>query len=387
MARVASVYVLLFATEVSWLAMVPLAPRYAEELDLSPVQTGALLAVAGFAMLAVALPVGLLSDRIGAHRLTLVGGLVLVASHVWQGIADGYVELLAARTLFGVGMGVVWTAGLALLSAAPAGRRRSLALGGTITTAGAASVTGPVAAGYLGDEVSLGAPFLLLSGLTVLATAALAAAPAPRETFAPEPRPLRGSLTRGAYERYVLAALLLMLMLGIVNGTINLLVPLELRANGLSAGEIGLVFSVSSAVFVTGTVLVARAAGRGFGLGLAGAAAGIYAILLGVPVVTTATLALIAFVVVRGPLWATLSTLPYPLGAIGADRAGLGHGTVVGMLNVAWGGSNAVGPLLAGALAGVGGSRLGFLPAIVVCAGACAWLLGTSPRRPREATA
>lgn len=386
MARVASVYALLFTTEVAWLAMVPLAPRFAEELDLSPVQTGALLAVAGFAMLAVALPVGVFADRLGARRVTLAGGLLLVASHVWQGVADGYVELLAARTVFGIGMGIVWTAGLALLSTLPAGRQRSLALGGTITTAGAASVAGPVAAGYLGDEVSLGAPFLVLAGLTVLATVALAALPWSRATHAPEPRPLRGSFVRGAYERYVLAAVLLMVMLGIVNGTINLLVPLELRANGLSASEIGLAFSVSSAVFVAGTVLVARAAGRGVGLGLAGVAAGVYAVLLGVPVLTTATLALLVFVVVRGPVWATVSTLPYPLGAIGADRAGIGHGAVVGMLNVAWGGSNAVGPLLAGALAGVGGAALGFLPAIAVCLAASGWLLVTSSR-PRDTAA
>jgi len=387
MARVASVYLLLFATEVGWLAMVPLAPRFAEELDLSPVQTGALLAVAGFAMLAVALPVGLLADRLGARRLTLAGGALLVLSHLWQAVADGYVELLAARTVFGVGMGIVWTAGLALLSAVPAGSRRSMALGGTITSAGAASVVGPVAAGYLGDEVTLGAPFVVLAALTVVASASLAVVPTRLQTSAPESRPLRGSFARGAVERYVLAAFLLMIMLGIVNGTINLLVPLELRSNGLTATEIGLAFSVSSGVFVAGTVLVSRAAGRGLGFGLAGLAAGVYAVLLGLPVLTTATLALLVFVVVRGPFWATLSTLPYPLGAIGADRAGIGHGAVVGMLNVAWGGSNAVGPLLAGALAGVGGTGLGFLPAIAICTVASIWLLGTTARERREATA
>ena len=386
-ARVASIYLLLYATEVAWLAMVPLAPRYKEQLGLSPVETGAVLAAAGFAMLAVALPIGLLADRIGARRLTLAGGGVLVASHVWQGAADGYAELLAARTLFGVGMGIVWTAGLAVLSTVPDGRLRSFALGGTITTAGAASVTGPVAAGYLGDEVGLGAPFLAIAGLTAVATVALAAsgrsAPVPR----PQHAPLRHSLVQGAYEHYIVAAVLLMVMLGLVNGSINLLVPLELRENGLGAGEIGLAFSVSSAVFVAATIAVTRAAGRGRGLGLAGVAAGTYAILLGVPFLTTATIALLVFVVVRGPAWATISTLPYPLGAIGAERAGVGYGTVVGVLNVAWGGSNALGPLLAGALAGVGGSRLGLVPAICVCLAAAVWLRGAAARRSSEALA
>ena len=217
-ARVASIYILLFATEFAWLAMVPLAPRFAEELDLTPVQTGAVLGAAGFAMLAVALPVGMLADRLGARRLTVAGGVLLVASHVWLGLSDGYWSLLGARTLFGVGMGIVWTAGLAVLSTVPVGRHRSFALGGTITTAGAASVTGPVIAGYLGDEVGLGAPFLGVAALTAVATLAVAllrdeAAAAPAE----QPR-LRASLARGAYERYVLAALLLMFVLGIVNG-------------------------------------------------------------------------------------------------------------------------------------------------------------------------
>jgi NNP family nitrate/nitrite transporter-like MFS transporter len=387
-ARVASIYLLLFATEVAWLAMVPLAPRFKEQLGLSTVETGVVLAAAGFAMLAVALPIGLLADRVGARRLTLVGGAVLVASHVWQGLADGYGELLAARTLFGVGMGIVWTAGLAVLSTVPDGRLRSFALGGTITTAGAASVTGPVAAGFLGDEVGLGTPFLVVAGLTAVATVALAVtgssavvAPAPARA------PLRSSIARGAYEHYVLAAVLLMVMLGLVNGSINLLVPLELRANGLSAGEIGLAFSVSSAVFVAATIVVTRAAGAGRGLGMAGVAAGAYAILLGLPFLTTATVALLVFVVVRGPAWATISTLPYPLGAIGADRAGVGYGTVVGVLNVAWGGSNAVGPLLAGALAGVGGSRLGLVPAICACFAVAVWLRGASTRRSSEVLA
>lgn len=386
-ARVASIYVLLFATEVAWLAMVPLAPRFKEQLDLSPAQTGAVLAAAGFTTLVVALPVGRLADRLGARRLTLAGGAVLVAAHLWQGLADGYVELLAARALFGAGMGIVWTAGLAVLSTVPDGRHRSFALGGTITTAGAASVTGPVAAGYLGDEVSLGAPFLVLAGLTAVTTIAIALTRSPGDASAPPHAPLKTTLARVAYERYVLAAVLLMVILGLVNGSINLLVPLELRANGLSAGEIGLAFSASSAVFVAASIAVTRAAGHGRGLGLAGLALVVYAFLLGVPLVTTATTALIVFVVLRGPVWATVSTLPYPLGAIGADRAGIGYGTVVGVLNVAWGASNAIGPLVSGALAGVGGSRLGLVPAIVGCLGAAGWLVGASARRSREALA
>ena len=109
--------------------------------------------------------------------------------------------------------------------------------------------------------------------------------------------------------------------------------------------------------------------------------------LLGVPFLTTATVALLVFVVARSPAWATVSTLPYPLGARGAERAGIGYGAVLGVLNVAWGGSNAIGPVLAGALAGIGGTRLALVPAICVCIAASVWLLGASSERAREAVA
>jgi len=364
--RAASVYVLLFTCEVAWLAMIPLAPRFAEELALTRVETGALLAAAGLATVAVSLPVGLLADRFGPRPLTVAMGVVLTLSCVAQGLAPDYPSLLGARIAFGASLGGLWTAGLALLSTSLSGSRRTTALGGTITIAAAASVAGPILAGVIGDAFELGTPFLILAAVAAVATASLALDRG-ETSWVHERRSPREAMSAGRREGYVLAAVLLMALLGMVNGSINLLVPLELRGDGLSAGEIGLWFSISSVIFLVGTLVVTRLAGRGAGLRLAGVAALCYALLILLPVATGTTAVLLAFLLLRAPFWSALSTLPFPFGAIGAERAVIGQGAVVGMLNLAWGVSNTVGPLLAGVVADSVGFRVAYLPALAAC--------------------
>ena len=48
-------------------------------------------------------------------------------------------------------------------------------------------------------------------------------------------------------DELVLAGIAIIVLIGLVGGGVNLLVPLQLRENGVSAGEIGLLFSAASA--------------------------------------------------------------------------------------------------------------------------------------------
>ena len=382
--KAACVYLLLFTSEVTLAAMIPLAPRFAESFDLSHVETGALLASAGFATIFVSLPVGLLADRFGPHRLTVAMGSLMALSCIAQGIAPDFLSLLGARIAFGVSLGGLWTAGLALLSTSMSGRRRTTALGGTITVAAAANVGGPILAGLVGDAFELGTPFLILAALAALATVMLALDRGDT-AWVRERRSLRAAVAVARREHYVLATVLLMIVIGIVNGSVNLLVPLELRGDGMSAGEIGLWFSVSSMIFLVGTLVVTRLAGRGAGLRLAAVATLCYGVLLLLPVATGMTAVLLTFLLIRAPFWASLSTMVFPLGAIGAERAAVGQGTVVGGLNLTWGFSNTVGPLLAGAVADSVGVRAAYVPALVVCLVVGATVLSLAMRARAEA--
>jgi MFS family permease len=62
----------------------------------------------------------------------------------------------------------------------------------------------------------------------------------------------------------------------------------------------------------------------------------------------------------------------YPLGADGADRAGLGHGLVLGLINVIWGAGAVVGPVLGAAVATHAGDRAAYALLVVLSFGAAA---------------
>jgi hypothetical protein len=150
----------------------------------------------------------------------------------------------------------------------------------------------------------------------------------------------------------VLGSLLMIAMLGFSAGGINLLVPLHLKANGVSAGQIGLVFSGGAAIFTLVSAIVARRGERTATLGVGGACALGLALAFLIVIGSGATSAVVAFVLIRAPFWGAKDTILYPLGAAGAERAAIGRGAVLGLVNLVWGVAATVGPL-------AGGRRLG----------------------------
>src|SRR5215467_14513212 len=130
-------------------AQLPIMPVYAHRLGLSGFQQGMVLGATGLAMLAVCVPAGALSDRLGARRLTLCAGLLMAIALFAQSVAGDFPLLLCARLAFGAGYGVVWTAGLSWIAGAAAGAGGSghgaSGLGGSVACAGVGGVAGPAA--------------------------------------------------------------------------------------------------------------------------------------------------------------------------------------------------------------------------------------------------
>jgi MFS transporter, ACS family, D-galactonate transporter len=109
------IYALILLETLVWIAMVPLAPTFADELALSGVETGMILAAASLAALVVALPLGLLADRLGARHVTIVSAVLFTLATLGQGLAEEFWSLLLARAAFGVAFGALWGAGAAWL--------------------------------------------------------------------------------------------------------------------------------------------------------------------------------------------------------------------------------------------------------------------------------
>lgn len=67
----------------------------------------------------------MLADRLGARRLTLWAGAAMTIAAFGQALAPTDALLLGARLVFGLGFGIVWTSGLAWLSAVTAAPERA----------------------------------------------------------------------------------------------------------------------------------------------------------------------------------------------------------------------------------------------------------------------
>lgn len=380
---VAPIYALILLETLVWIAIVPLTPTFSATLGLRGVEAGMILAAASLAALFVSFPLGLLADRLGSREVTIASAALFTLSTVGQGLAGDFWSLLLARAAFGVAFGALWAAGAAWLADSLAEHRRAGGLGAVATVTGLGFTTGPVFAGVLADRYGPGVPFLVVAVLAALVTAALvvvAPGSAPRSTNAGVRRLLR--LARR--DELVLGGVALLTLIGLVGGGVNLLVPLELKANGVSASAIGLLFSAASAIYTLVSGIVARLGSRAATLRVAGLAVLGTACSLVLVAVSGSTYVAIAFVLLRAPFWATMDTLIYPLVAAGAHRSRLSRASVMGLVMLGWGITSTVGPPLAGAIADAAGARAAFGVFVIISGAVAVWFLRVS-RRPLEA--
>ncbi len=377
---VAPIYGLIFLETLVWIAMVPLAPTFAEELGLSGVETGMILASTSLTALVVALPLGQLADRIGARGVTIVSAALFTLATLGQGLANEFWTLLLARGAFGLAFGALWGAGAAWLSDSLTEERRAGALAAAATVAGLGFTTGPVFAGTVADRFDSGTPFLILAVAAAFVTAALVIA-APAATGEVTRQPLRDVVRAARRDELVLAAIGIIVVIGIVGGGVNLLVPLQLRENDVSAGQIGLLFSAASAVYTITSAVVARLGERSATLRVGGVAALFTGLTIVLVLASSSTLAAVAFILLRAPFWSTMDTIIYPLAAAGAHRSALGRGSVMGLLTVGWASASTVGPLIAGAIADGLSAEVAYAVMIACCAALGIWLLRMTPRR------
>ncbi|MBA2641696.1 MAG: MFS transporter [Actinobacteria bacterium] len=377
---VAPIYALIFLETLVWIAMVPLAPTFADELTLTGVETGMILAASSLAALVVAFPLGLLADRLGARQVTIASACLFTLATLGQGLADEFWSLLLGRAAFGVAFGAVWGAGTSWISDSLAHDKRAGALGAATTVAGLGFTVGPVLSGTLADRYDTGTPFLAAAVAAALVTVFLFLA-APAATGEVTRQPLRDMLRVARGDELVLAGIAIIVLIGLVGGGVNLLVPLQLRENGVSAGEIGLLFSAASAVYTVVSAVVARMGARSATLRVAGMAALLTGLSIVLVLFSSSTIAAVAFVLLRAPPWATMDTIIYPLAAAGAHRSSLGRGSVMGLVMLGWGVASTAGPLIAGGIADSAGTRAAYAVMIVLCTLFGLWLLVTDRSR------
>ncbi len=273
--------------------------------------------------------------------------------------------LLASRLVFGTGYGIVWTAALTWLAKA-SGDESSLT--GTVTASGFGSIAGPAFAGFIAQYFGLAAPFVVAAALMVAVTVMMTSVDL-EGVCRLEHTGVISSIRAAASDRKILGATIAVSIAGASAALVTLLAPLELHSSGASEGSIGIVFSAAAAVFIIGSVATKRVGLRAVRLKTILGAGVVLALVMSPATASVAPLFVVVMLCATAAARSVLWAVAYPLGASGANQAGVGLGVVMGMLNLVWALTNVLSPLLAGAMVGPLGARGTFAIAqAVLCA-------------------
>jgi MFS family permease len=358
----------------------PLLPELADHYQLTKAQAGVLTASYGAGTLAGSLPFGWLVARAGVRRTLQLGLGLMVVSSVAFPLARSAVVLDIARFAQGAGAAGCWTAGLGWVVSTAGGDRRGTAIGSVMAAATVGALFGPVLGGVAsaaGSEVV----FSVAAGFGVVCILWAQRTPAAIRAGAASLTALFGILRDGR----VRLGLWLMLLPGLLFGTIYVLVPLRLDALGAGAAAIAGAFLVAAGI----EALVSPFAGRLSDergplfpacVGLAGGALAmatlpwpqqawvlIVAVTLGTPVV--------------GFLW----TPSIALVGEGAEALGVELGFAFALTNMAWALGQAIGSAGSAGLAEATSDRVPELLLGAACAVTLAALAHRAGRRPRAA--
>jgi MFS family permease len=352
-----------FVETMLYSALVPLLPGYTHEFGLSKGAAGLLVGAYAAGAVLGALPGGIAAARYGPRRALLIGLCLMSAASLGFGFAGGAWSLGIARLAQGLGGSLAWAGALTWLIAATPSSRRGEMLGTAIGSAIFGALLGP-AIGALAHQVGPRPAFIGLAGLgLVLIVWAVRTPPADAQP------PRRGAILRAVREPQVLGALWLMTIPALVFGIVGVLVPLELDRAGWSAAAIAVAFIVSAAIEMFIAPLIGRVSDRrGRLLPLRAALAGAVLVTVAFALADRPAVlvpVLIASGITFGAFWAPAMALL----SDGAERMGLAQGLAFGLMNAAWGGGNALGPPLGGALADAAGDALPYGLAAAVCAG------------------
>jgi predicted MFS family arabinose efflux permease len=375
----------LFVMELGWSGIAPLIPDLQDRYGLSDTQAGLVFTLASAGVLLASLPAGALTRRFAVRTMTLWAMASITAANLVTAIADTFPMVLAARLLFGIGLGTMWVAGTAWIHDA-AGRDASRALAMTTAVVGVGALLGPAFAGFVAERFALGAPFWALGAATLAMTLVLLVMPSDVGR-APEPSPPLADMLRAAgADTMMMTSIVLTLAVSMMWMTADLLVPLRLDAQGFSAADIGVALSLASVAFVTMSVFTARHADRYASTRVAAAWTLAMGAGIAVAALTTSTRGTLAFLAIAGASSGVLIALTFPLGVLGARRGHFSVALVGALLNMVWAVSGLIGPATGGVVTQAFGDQAAFFALTVVAVGSAAWMWLRRDRRSRRET-
>ncbi|MDP2744757.1 MAG: MFS transporter [Dehalococcoidia bacterium] len=373
----------------------PIMPLYVKSFGISVTLVGVAIGMFGFARLIANIPIGYVAQRYGKRVLLVGGPVVSAAAALLMAFASSYPELIAYRFLSGLGSAMYVTGSVIYIAdvAGTHNRARYLSLQeGSIVFGGS---IGPVVGGLTADLWGLRAPFLFLAGFCLVGIY-LAWTQMPEVKPTPSAVPAASPGKPPAARTGVLQILRdpTFFLIGLFGLTIFLtrtggrgsIIPLLATTKaGLSATEVGIVFTIES-LTAFATMLPAGILSDRLGRKVVVLPAA-FAILVGLVLFTVAQglgMYIVAGIVLGLGIGIAGSTPP----AWAADRARAGNvGVTMGLYRTFGDAGNIIGPVLLGWIADTFSFESALLTngALVLAAALPLWLVGReSVRRHSE---
>ncbi len=347
---------IVFVDTTFYAAITPLLPHFEDEFGLSKSQAGLLAACYPAGTLIGAIPGGYLAAKAGVRATVLLGLTLMTVSCIAFAFAHSIVVLDVARFVQGLGGAFSWAGALAwVIGASPRDRRGEL-IGTTMGAAIVGTLVGP-AIGALAAAVGIAAVF---SGVAVVGVA-LGAWALSTPAAEPEGTSTPRELVQAVRDGRVAGGMFLILMPGLVFGTIGVLVPLRLDdlgvgATGIAAAWLGAAVLETAVSPIVGRVSDRR--GRLFPCLLGLAAASALMLLFPLP---QAAWQLIVLVLLAAPTIGMLWAPSMAMLSDGAEAVGIAQGFAFAMSNLGWSIGQTTGSALSAKVADVTSDAVPYL--------------------------
>src|SRR5262245_35153871 len=157
-----------FTDIVAYSICVPVLPDFAHRLGASATTIGLLFGSFGVTLLAVSVPMGAVSDRIGRKTPLVIGMIGLAGATILFARADSLTWLFVARMLQGAADGVTWVVGFALIADLYPPEERGRVMGYVMSGTSFGIMVGPSIGGWLYDAGGVALPFEVAAALALI---------------------------------------------------------------------------------------------------------------------------------------------------------------------------------------------------------------------------
>src|SRR6478735_6156661 len=361
-------------------AITPLLPDLTDEFGLSKGGAGLLAAAYPVGTFVGGLPGGIMAARVGVRPTVLTGLALMVLSSIAVAFASSILVLDLARFVQGVGGAASWAGAMGWLAGAAPPEKRGQMIGSAMGAAIAGALLGPVigvAADLIGFEIVFCGIAAIGVGLMIWTLRTPAAKPLGDGS-------LRG-LVSSLSDTRVRTGLLLVMVPGLLFGTLSVLGPLRLDELGATTAAIGAIWLLSAAFEAIVSPLAGRFSDRRGPIvpllaGLVGGAV-TFALLPWPTDAVTLGLLIVVGAPVIGLLWAPSMAML----SDGAEGVGLEQGLAFGLMNLTWATGQALGDIGGARLGEAAGDEVAYLLLSGVCLVAFLILRSRPARRPATA--